>query len=1070
MEIFLKMYSSLFLLLLSLLSLLVGNVHAKTTPYIPTHNVNFAIGNKVQTETDVTLSGPVKPLTLKRTYNSKSSSNTILGHGWTWSFGERLEINTNITRIISSGRHIPHINTGTDTWESQTGKKSTITAVRDGQNVIIGYQLTKLNGTVHSFDALGKLTQTQDKNNYTRSFAYSGDQIQSVTDSYGRSFSFTCNISSGYLETATTPIGIFTYSYLNDNLDRVTRPDTSYRQYLYNDPNDSHNLTGILDEENIQIITVEYDASDRVISSSLANDTETITIGYNGMERTITDELANTTTYQLTAEHGVGRIASFSGTACSVCPGTGDTSSYTYNSRLIPETFTNGRSYVTGYDNDDLGNLTDTTEAVGITGLERTTSVAYEPGSSRISTITRASVANPGQQTVITWAYDADGNPDSKTETGYAATTPISRVTDYTFDAMGRTTFIDGPRPGVSDTLSLDYYPDNTSQGNNQGMLHTITNGLGHIVEYQNYNGLRKPEKIIDANGVITLLTYNDRGRLLSKTTNSRTTNYQYDDAGVLLFVFPPDNRTLSYQYWPSGRIKTIADSDENYLKYSWDSTGNLEKREIYDPADTLTSAINYAADTAGRAYKTWNNIDSSLNLPSQEQGYDANGNQVTQKILKDAATQTILFASYDFDELDRLTGITNPGSATINTVLEYDAHDNQSRVIDDNSIETIFTYDDFGRRVTRTSADSGTTDYSYDESGNLLQQTDGNSTTLTHYYDDLNRLIRIDNDTATLITYGYDETVEGSLQNGFLTSMQDGSGSSVYLYNIHGELVKETRTTSNKTFITEYGYNDNGELEYLIYPSGRKITYLRTATGKLSSIESLYQNKTGILADNISEIPFGSIDFLKLGSSQQLTKTFDSLYRLDTETVPSLFERDYNYWSNNQVKDITDAISANDHSFSYDDLGQLDLADGPYGVIDYDLDNIGNRQTKTVNSTEVTSYGYQASTNRLNRVTDTGTTNYGYDNAGSLTSADTDNTLFTWTDDQRLATVSRNSSQVAFYQYDDWGQRTVKTVNSSQTTIFVYDQYGNLLSEADEQGSISKEYVYLEGRIFAFC
>ena len=55
---------------------------------------------------------------------------------------------------------------------------------------------------------------------------------------------------------------------------------------------------------------------------------------------------------------------------------------------------------------------------------------------------------------------------------------------------------------------------------------------------------------------------------------------------------------------------------------------------------------------------------------------------------------------------------------------------------------------------------------------------------------------------------------------------MTDASGSSVYLYNIHGELVKETRTTAGQVFVTEYGYTGNGEDEYIIYPSDRKIIW----------------------------------------------------------------------------------------------------------------------------------------------------------------------------------------------------------------------------------------------------
>ena len=46
-------------------------------------------------------------------------------------------------------------------------------------------------------------------------------------------------------------------------------------------------------------------------------------------------------------------------------------------------------------------------------------------------------------------------------------------------------------------------------------------------------------------------------------------------------------------------------------------------------------------------------------------------------------------------------------------------------------------------------------------------------------------------------------------------------------------------------------------------------------------------------------------------------------------------------------------------------------------------------------------------------------------------------------------------------------GSVTVKTVNG-ETTLFIYCKSGKLLAEADSDGNITKEYVYLEGEIFA--
>ena len=259
----------------------IGAVHASSSqPYISSYGVNFAIGNKVYTETDVSINGPIGPLAFRRVYNSRSTEESVLGYGWSWSFGEYLLINpsddSSISRVLSSGRHVPYNKDSAGIWSSPAGKKATITLETNGD-----YTLTKQSGTVHSYDSQGKLTQIQEPNGSTRTFSYSGDQLESISDNFGRSFSFAYN-ASGYLETLTTPIGNFTFQYDGSNLWKVYRPgSTAFREYKYEDGNDPHNLTSVIDETNVQIMSVLYDSSDRVENAYQANGSEEITILYN---------------------------------------------------------------------------------------------------------------------------------------------------------------------------------------------------------------------------------------------------------------------------------------------------------------------------------------------------------------------------------------------------------------------------------------------------------------------------------------------------------------------------------------------------------------------------------------------------------------------------------------------------------------------------------------------------------------------------------------------------------------------------------------------------------------------
>jgi YD repeat-containing protein len=186
------------------------------------------------------------------------------------------------------------------------------------------------------------------------------------------------------------------------------------------------------------------------------------------------------------------------------------------------------------------------------------------------------------------------------------------------------------------------------------------------------------------------------------------------------------------------------------------------------------------------------------------------------------------------------------------------------------------------------------------------------------------------------------------------------------------------------------------------------------------------------------------------LGNGETLSRSYDTLFRIDQSRVGSLYQRDYDYWANSQIKSITDPVGTKDHAYTYDQLGHLDTASGPYGTLDFDHDQVGNREMKTANTTEITSYSYETGpTNRIDQITGAENIDYTLDAAGLLGTTSADAAVFTWTDDQRLGTVSKNGVQTAAYQYDGQGLRTVKTVNGN-TTLFVYDKDGKLLAEAN--------------------
>ena len=549
---------------------------ASTQPYVAGHHINFSTGNKYLAATDVKLSGPVGSLAFTRTYNSQDHTSSLLGYGWTTSLNERLIIEASaMTLVEEGGRRVIFTSDGSGTWSNEIGKKRVISAAAGG------YQLQEPGGTVSSYDGAGLLQTIRDRNGNTRSYIYSGNQLTAMADDFGHSLAF--GYTDGRLTSLTCSLGTWTYAYENDNLATVTRPDGRTIRYLYEDAADVHNLTGVVDESGARVLTVGYDALDRVISSAKAGGSEGVTIAYpTATTREITNSLGVKTTYTLEVLHGVAVVGAMSGPGCTSCGGSADTA-YRYNERgqVIEATDANGVK--TTYAYDAAGNRTETVKAAG-TPLAQTVSRSYDPVTNQVASTRRASLSAPGQEAVTTSTYDAMGNLLTRQEEGFAGATPISRTTRFTSNSIGQVTAIDGPRSDSDDRLSLTYYPNEAGQGGNRGHLHTVTDALGHTITYSDYNAFGQAERIVDANGIVTTRSYDGQGRLLATTTAGLTTTNAYGPAGELLSMTLPGGRVISYSYNNAGQVERVSDSLGNAISFTYDSEGRRKGEELRDP------------------------------------------------------------------------------------------------------------------------------------------------------------------------------------------------------------------------------------------------------------------------------------------------------------------------------------------------------------------------------------------------------------------------------------------------------------------------------------------------------
>ncbi len=676
---------------------------------------------------------------------------------------------------------------------------------------------------------------------------------------------------------------------------------------------------------------------------------------------------------------------------------------------------------------------------------ERTTAYTYN-ADNQITSITAKSVVDANQNKASSFEYDQNGNLLVRTETGLMSDgSPYTYVTTYTYTTNGQIAGIDGPRTDASDATTFSYYPIVSGEPNS-GQLYQVAQPEGLVTTYADYTWLGRPQTVTDPNGVATTYSYDGRGRVKSVTVAGDTTSYSYDPVGNLVRLTLPEGNEVTYSYDGVNRLVKIQDALGNSVNYAYDSAGNRTKEEILDSSGALQKTLSFQHDALNRLTRI-----VSPDSTYTEYAYDARGSRVSLR------TPNSQLTSYQYDSLNRLASVIQPGSVT--TSYAYTTQDGLSSVTDANGNVTTYKHDDMGRVWQAASPDTGTTTYSYDPGGNLTNKTDAKGAAVTYQYDAANRLTRIDFPSDGDIIYAYDACSNGK---GRLCSVTDQSGQAAYEYSPKGELVKETKVTQGRTYVTKYSFDRNGNLASITYPSGRVVSYALDTADRVASVKTTKGATTTTLASGIAHKPFGPISSLTYGNGLPRTVSYDQQYRISSITTGSLQNLSYTHDPNGNITKIADVLNpTKTKTFSYDALDRLTTAGGPWGSLSWTYDNVGNRTTQVENGA-TSNYTYQAGTNRLQSVSGPSPLSFTLDANGSTTSENAK--AYTYNQNNRLIKAAESGTTKGQYTYNANGQRATKTAGGS-TRVFHYDLAGQLIAESSAAGSLIAEYAWLDGQ-----
>ncbi|MBD8525507.1 RHS repeat-associated core domain-containing protein [Pseudomarimonas arenosa] len=932
-----------------------------------------------------------------------------------------------------------------------------------------GYTHKVWDDVTETYDRNGKLIRLTDRNGVSHTLSYNAAGLVSrVQHSLGRSIEFEYNdfgLVSAFIDPQQRRTS---YEYDDWRLVKVTYPDQTTREYLYEDSRFDRKLTGLIDERGVRIATIAYDYRGRAIETTGPDGADRYRFRYANGSFEETDPLGATRQYSMQ------KIADnwfVTGTEqpCATC-GASDFSSLSLDSKGYPSSMQDFEGNRTAFNYNARGLLESYTEAVG-TPQARTTVTQWHPVWRVPTRITEPTEA--GTRTTVQIVND-QGDVTERRVT-VAGTT---RIWKYTYNSQGQVLTEDGPRDDVADVTTYTYDP--------AGNLATQVDPLGFVTRYTRYDASGNLLEMVDPNGLLTEYVYDQRDRLKEQRsgregeTAREVTVYGYDDAGNLTRTTSPDGSYLAYRYNEAGRLIEIADALGNRVEYSYDALGNRTSESTFGVGNVLRMTETRVYDSRGR-------LDVLQRARAEESirfGYDGNDNELSMRSPLHPQASTS-----GYDALQRLKTSTDPSGASI--AYGYDAQDNLRTVTDPRGLATEYRYNGFDELTRLISPDTGTTNYQFDPAGNLLGQTDARGQTSSYEYDEANRLRKASYSDETL-SFTYDEASGGDGGIGRLssatTAAANGSGipstTLAFAYDEHGKIVERRQTVgASAALSTSHDYDANGKLQTTVLPSGVEIRYSYGSDGRLLR---MLVNGVEIVRE-IDYFPLGEPKSWAYGSNQRYTRSFDTDGRVREHSLGSA-TRTLAYDHNGRVESISDSGSAQSNwSFDYDDADRLTAADnsaaaGPTAglSLEWTYDSTGNRtqQTKQVGAAaaEVIDFAIATSSNRLSAI---GAASRSYDAAGNTTAWRAEAGDFagqsmqsTYGGRNRLLAVDRvdvgGNTRIARYAYNAFGERVGKwsateQANTRPSEQYVYDEDGHLIGRYDGDGQLLFEQLWLE-------
>ncbi|RLD01051.1 MAG: hypothetical protein DRI32_09660, partial [Chloroflexi bacterium] len=816
------------------------------------------------------------------------------------------ELIDNIVTVKKPGNTSKFLLLSDGTYNPPPGNADLLTVESDDT-----YLLTTKHGLSLDFDPEGKISTWKEPNNNTVTFSYSSQNLQTVDNGLGRTLTFT---------------------YEDEHLSQAADNSGRTVDYAYDE---TGNLTHVTDSLG-NTTTFEYDGQNRMTKIFYpAHPTVpfvTNTYDFLGKVATQTDARGNIWNYYFSgyrAEEvnplGNAAVRRFNkqGRTILEIDALGHSTSYLFDghNRPVKKIFPEGNS--SEYEYDANHNLVkeknNPRPASGEAPIIK--SHTYEPVFNRLA----ASVDPLGNTT--SFIYDANGNvkqinqPETdgkipQTNFSYntrgqviTRTDAEGRTTDYTYDAAtGDLLAVTVDKLGLNIVTRMTY--------DSAGNMLSKTDPNGQVTAFQ-YDNMRRLKQITDPApfNYITKYEYDANGNLtkIQRQTDDpespwQTTDITYTLTGKKKTVNDPENHIITYQYDQAERLWKLTDAENNTTEYLYDAAnriyrvidalGNISEEYTYTPNGQKNSLWDANSNPTLYEYDDFDRLFKTIypDASYEQYAYDSAGNLIQKQ------TRAGQMINYTFDPLNRLETKILPGPETI--LYNYDLTGGLKNIIDSSGIIS-HAYDSAGRLETVTYPDAKTVQYAYDNAGNRTRLTYPDGYYITYSHDALNRLTDVyEGDAALLAHYEHDALSRR-------TALTYGNGASTaYNYEIDDDLSSLLLQFNASNPTLTYAYDNAGNRQNFTTDDDRFMYNPLAAVNHACPVNNLNQ------CTSVNGAVFG----------------YDPNGSLTSDGV---------------------------NSYTYDPENRLITADTPAHSIDYSYDPLGRRISKTVDSTEETSYLY---------------------------------------------------------------------------------------------------------------